>query len=281
MSTPTPTLRRITRFPVKSLDAESVDRVELVASGGLAGDREFALFDAEGNYVNGKRNRLVHRLRSTVERSGDGAGDEGGLAVSFRTPDAERTVSLDSAADSASNVDDAEAFLRDYFGEPVTLARDREGGFPDDTAASGPTVVSTATLRELASWFDGVDEAGMRRRLRANLELDGVPAFWEDRLFASRGERVTFEIGDVRFEGVNPCQRCVVPSRDPETGGAYPDFRETFVEKRRETMPDWSGGDWFDHHYRAMVNTVVPETEWGKTLRVGDDVRILETRSVE
>ena len=53
-----------------------------------------------------------------------------------------------------------------------------------------------------------------------------------------------------------------------------PDFRERFVERRRETMPAWSGGDWFDHHFRVMVNTRVPKSSWGAELAIGDDVRI-------
>jgi hypothetical protein len=265
---PTATLRRITTFPVKSLDAETVESVDLVENGGLAGDREFALFDADGEYVNGKRYRTVHRIRSSVDRPSG--------TVTLEAPGHDETTTP-----LATDTTDLADWLSAYFEEPISLRRNRAGGFPDDTSASGPTVISTATIRELASWYDGIDAEGMRRRLRANLEVDGVPAFWEDRLFADRGHRVVFEVGDVRFEGVNPCQRCVVPSRDPDTGEEYPDFRETFVENRRETMPEWSGGDWFDHHFRVMVNTDVPESEWGKTLAVGDAVRVLETVSVE
>ena len=264
----TATLRRITTFPVKSLDPQSVAAVDLVENGGLAGDREFALFDTDGEYVNGKRYRSVHRIRSSVDRESE--------TITLRTPgDDPVTAPLTTGADDLTD------WLSQYFEEPVALRRNRAGGFPDDTVASGPTVVSTATIRELASWYDGVGTESMRRRLRANLEVDGVPAFWEDRLFTDRDHRVAFEVGDVRFEGVNPCQRCVVPSRDPDTGEEYPGFRETFVEKRRETMPDWSGDDWFDHYFRVMVNTAVPESEWGKTLTVGDEVRVLETVPAE
>ncbi|WP_101297955.1 MOSC domain-containing protein [Halegenticoccus soli] len=290
---PTPTLRRVTTFPVKSLDPREVESARIVENGGIAGDREYALFDAEGNYVNGKRNRAVHRLRSAVDPA---AG-----TVTLRAPDrGERTFSLRGDRGALTE------WLSEYFGEPIELRRDPAGGFPDDAEASGPTVISTATIREAASWFPGIDEESMRRRLRANLEIGGVPPFWEDRLFADRGSRVAFEIGGasrsvageiggasrpdagetdgsdgrrsgVRFEGVNPCQRCVVPTRDPETGEEYEGFAGTFAEKRRETLPDWSGGDWFDHYFRLMVNTVVPASEWGKSVSVGDEVRILGT----
>ncbi|WP_129116552.1 MOSC domain-containing protein [Halegenticoccus tardaugens] len=300
-SEPTPTLRRITTFPVKSLDPHERDSARIVENGGLAGDREYALFDGAGNYVNGKRNADVHRLRS--------AFDPGAGTVTVDAPGrTKRTFSLEGDREALTE------WLSAYFGEPVELRRNRAGGFPDDTDASGPTVVSTATIREVASWFPGIDEGGMRRRLRANLEIGGVPAFWEDRLFAGRSERVTFEVGStsrsntgevgstsrsesevdesgadeserdgsgVRFEGVNPCQRCVVPSRDPETGEVYEEFTETFVARRRETLPEWSGGEWFDHYYRLMVNTVVPDSERGKSVSVGDEVRIVGPRSAD
>jgi Uncharacterized Fe-S protein len=159
--------------------------------------------------------------------------------------------------------------------------RNREGGFPDDTTAAGPTIISEATIDTVAGWFDGVDAKGMRRRLRPNVVLGGVPAFWEDHLFADRDSRVRFSIGDVDFFGVNPCQRCVVPSRDPDTGDQIEGFNERFVEKRRATMPAWSGGDWFDHDFRLMINTAVPEASWGETIAVGDELTVGETVSAE
>jgi len=83
-----------------------------------------------------------------------------------------------------------------------------------------------------------------------------------------------FSIGYVSFGVINPCQRFVVRSRNPDTVAEYDGFQSTFVEKREETLPDWSGGDWFDHHFRLMLNTMVPESEWGKKISVGDSVEV-------
>jgi hypothetical protein len=273
---PTPVVRRISTFPVKSLDACSRDEVRIVENGGLDGDREFALVDDGGDYVNGKRERAVHRIHSEF--------DPDARALTLWAPERRRRrFDVDDDADR----DEMAAWLSAYFGYDVSLRQNRAGGYPDDTEASGPTVVSTATLREVASWFDDVDESGMRRRLRANVELgtadgdDPLPPFWEDRLFDEPGRVVDVRVGDVRLGGVNPCQRCVVPTRDPDTGESTPGFRETLTRRREETMPPWSGGDWFDHYYRLMVNTTVPESSWGETLRVGDEVELLGTRSAE
>ncbi|MEA1932375.1 MAG: MOSC N-terminal beta barrel domain-containing protein [Euryarchaeota archaeon] len=273
MAALSPTVDRLTIYPIKSLDGRSVESVSIVDNGGLAGDREFALFDSDDTYVNGKRERRIHSIRATYE--GDGARID---AVEISTAETEpQQFTAEELADAGAAVD----WLSDQVGYPVSLARDPDGGFPDDTHASGPTIISTATIETVASWFDGISTDEMRRRLRPNIELGGVPAFWEDHLFADRDHHVEFSIGDVSFRGVNPCQRCVVPSRDPETGEEYDGFQSTFVENRRETMPEWSGGDWFDHHFRLMLNTIVPQSEWGEEITVGDSVAVGETVPAE
>jgi uncharacterized protein YcbX len=275
----TPTLERLSVYPVKSLDPESRDSAELGARGALSGDREFAIVDApadaphdrdsasvsgDGDYVNGKRTAAVHRLRSSF--------DPDGPTLALRVQGDDEYREFDLADRTALN-----DWLSDYFGHPVSVRREPAGGYPDDGSASGPTVVSTATLREVSSWFPGIDVDGARRRFRANLEVGGVPPFWEDRLYADRGEVVAFEIGGVRFEGVNPCARCVVPTRDPDTGETTEEFRETFLRKREETLPEWANADRFDHFFRLMVNTRVPESEWGDEVSVGDEVRVVGT----
>lgn len=260
-----PSLARIRVYPVKSLDSHDLDRATLREKGGLSFDREYAIVDAEGNYVNGKRNRQVHRLRSAFDPAGT-------LTLRETGGDEAETFDLDEP-------DRLEAWLSDFFGEPVTLERDERGGFPDDTHAAGPTVVSTATLEAVAGWFD-LPVENVRRRLRANLEVGGVPAFWEDRLYTDPEHVVAFRVGETVIEGINPCQRCVVPTRDPDTGVETPGFRERFIELREETLPEWAGTAWFDHYFRLMVNTRVPEESVGCELRVGDAVEVVEERSV-
>jgi len=261
----TPTVDRLTVYPIKSLDGRSVGSVEIVDNGGLAGDREYALFDSDDEYVNGKRERQIHGLSAKYE--GPDAGIEA-VELSWLDDESQRFSVDDLEAGAVVN------WLSDAIEYPISLSRNRAGGFPDDTHASGPTIISTATIETVAGWFDGISTEGMRRRLRANIELGGVPAFWEDHLFADRDHHVEFSIGGVSFRGVNPCQRCVVPSRDPETGDEYDGFQETFIEKRGETMPAWSGGEWFDHDFRLMVNTMVPDSEWGQTISVGDQLAV-------
>jgi uncharacterized protein len=65
-----PILRRIKIFPIKSLEGVVVDRVNVLASGSLKGDRQYAIVDDVGRFVNGKSTPLVHRLRHTFSKDG-------------------------------------------------------------------------------------------------------------------------------------------------------------------------------------------------------------------
>lgn len=256
-----PYLANITIYPIKSLDGQSVPQARLLASGALQHDRQFALADADGNFVNGKRTPLVHQLRSQFDIEG-------------------RTLQLSTAGEEDSfHVDDErsrlEAWLSRYFGLDVHWLEQTTTGFPDDLEAPGPTVVGSSTLETVASWFEEIDATRTRRRFRANLEIGGAEPFFEDRLFGMPGEKVLFQIGDVRIAGVNPCQRCIVPSRDPWSGKVLHGFSKQFREKREETLPPWAERRRFDHFYRFAVNTTIDPSEYGKSLHIGDLVSIL------
>ena len=87
-----------------------------------------------------------------------------------------------------------------------------------------------------------------------------------------------FQIGEVQFEDGNPCQRCVVPTRDPVTGAVYPAFPEIFARQRQRTLPPWAQRSRFDYFYRLSVNTNIPADQTGKVLHVGDKVKCLGIR---
>lgn len=129
-------------------------------------------------------------------------------------------------------------------------------------------------LQKLHPGFLTLSVEEMRNRIRANIEIDGVPPFWEDRLFTKVGDSIQFQIGEVVFAGINPCARCIVPTRDSKTAVATENFQKIFVSKRKETLPDWTTSARFDHFYRLSINTKIPSSEVGKILKIGDPVSI-------
>ena len=259
-----PYLAKIIIYPIKSLDGVEVNQTEVLPSGALKYDRQIAIFDQQDRFINGKRNSQIHLLRSYFNL------DEQAISLQIPGNSGSQTFHLHSHRQELAKV------LSDFFNQPIYIQDNYTMGFPDDINSPGPTVIITATLTEVASWFPGVSVTEMRRRIRANLEIDGVPAFWEDRLFADKDNNVSFRIGDLIFLGVKPCQRCVVPTRNPETGEAYNQFQRIFASQRQKTLPEWVNKSSFNHFYRLSVNTRISPSKSSHVLSVGQEVEIIQ-----
>lgn len=257
-------LARIDIYPVKSLDGVPVEISEVLPSGALMHDRRWAMFDSDQTFVNGKRCAEVHHVRARFDLNVP--------SVNVRQSDS----TIDHTFHLEQQQDDFAEHLSFLLSRTVSLKENRMTGFPDDTQSPGPTMISTATLSAIASWFGELSIDNVRRRFRANLEVDGVDAFWEDQLFGDAGNAVPFRIGNVSFEGVNPCQRCVVPSRDPVTGQTIPGFQKEFATRRKAELPDWAASSQFNHFYRVAVNTRIAADNTGAQLRVGDEILVNE-----
>lgn len=265
MASPGPAVARLLIYPVKSLDGQNVEAARVLASGALEHDRAYALFEADGRVVNAKRFPALQRLRTRLDAA------TAVLHAREETGRDERRFNLREGGSALA------AWLGATLGMPdLAVREDRATGFPDDADSPGPTVISTATLAAIAGWF-GLSVADARGRLRANVEVDGVPAFWEDRLFAADGEEVAFRIGGVAMRGVNPCLRCAVPARDPRTGAPDPGFAERFAAQRARELPPWAQRARFKPFYRAAVNTRAGANPGGAreaVIRVGDPVTL-------
>jgi uncharacterized protein len=257
-----PTLTQIMIYPIKSLDGKILDRSKVSAGGALAFDRRWAIVDDRGKIVNAKRTAKIQQLRSQF----DFVESEQRLLVSLQTGN-------DSTTDTfclTNELTKLAKWLSVFFGFSVSLIENAIIGFPDDLIAYGPTIISKATLEKVCEWFPELNLAEVRRRFRTNLEIDGVPAFWEDRLFRAVGEVVNFHLGNVQFHGINPCQRCVVPTRNSLSGIVTSKFQQIFNEHRQQTLPVEVHASRFNHFYRLSVNTQVPLFEAGKFLNTGD-----------
>jgi uncharacterized protein YcbX len=233
-----PTLDRITIYPVKSLDGLDVEVCAVLPSGAIEHDRRWQLVDDQGRVVNAKRTARFHAIRASFDLN-------------------RRTVALARAAGPGEEFPLVPGsagpcgWLSEALGVAVSLVERAEGGFPDDRDAPGPTLVSTASLAVVAGWF-ALDLAECRRRFRANLEIGGCAAFWEDAL-ASPAPR-EFAIGSTRFQATNVCRRCVVPTRDSRTGVATELFREVFEARRRGSLRADVAAAW-GSVYRLGINT--------------------------
>ena len=263
-------LANIRLHPIKSLDPVHVKEARIGPGGGLEFDRAWALYSADGQWLNGKRTAAIYLIRAAF------APDVSSVTLSVpgdsrKTPTKTFAFPGDTAA--------ASQWFSKFFEQPITVRHAPEG-FPDDAIANGPTIVSTASLQAVCGLFSGMTIDDARLRFRTTLEIDGdrsavapaeVPAFWEDQLFGEEERSaVRFRIGEVNFEGSNPCARCPVPPRDPRTGEIIPGFQKVFSDYRRTHVPSWTPESRFDHYYRMATNTRVASSEAGKILRAGD-----------
>jgi uncharacterized protein YcbX len=259
-----PHVARICLYPIKSLDAVEVRQGKVLQSGALECDRQFAIFDEKGKYVNAKRYAKIHLLRSKFDL------ENNIVSLKIQGNETEKSFNLESQTSHL------EAWLSEFFGFTVQIGKNLITGFPDDTISPGPTIVSTATLKEVASWYSDLTEDNIRRRMRTNIEIDGVPAFWEDKLFSQSDSVINFKVGNLQFIGVNSCQRCIVPTRDAVTAEVTSDFQKIFINKRRETLPTWVNKSSFNHYYKLTVNTRLANEQVENTMmKVGDEISIL------
>ena len=197
----------LSRYPVKSLQGERLDSVELTAEG-LQGDRRFAIYDLQSGLGLTAR-RLPELLFASARLRADGTAEITLPDGSVATGDDAlsewlgRPVTLRSAATDATrryeNVVDFEHEATSDW-EPFDGA---DGAFHDNRAAR-VSLVSTTTI---GSWDP--------RRFRANVLLDGED---EDSLV---GSRIT--IGEATLDVEMRIKRCVMVTRE-QAGGVERDL---------------------------------------------------------
>ncbi len=174
-----PHLSGITVYPVKSLDGIELEEVAVLQCGALANDRRWRLIDAEGNVVNAKKNNHFHAIRadfhlgnSHSDLTSTSAHGQNMVTLSLNESFLSKKLG-DHSPETFPLVPGSDGpcgWLSEVLAKKVFLQERIDGGFPDDRDASGPTVISTESLIEVASWF-GLSLVEARNRFRMNLEL--------------------------------------------------------------------------------------------------------------
>ena len=175
----------VTRYPVKSMGGEPVSTAQ-VGPTGLAADREYAVYGADGKLASGKHSRRFRRMDPVFE-----------LVAAKRGQDT--VVRLIDGREVVVGQHGADAILSEHFGEPVTLRRETDVMHQDQAQFS---VVGSATLDELGR-HEGDGRPLDPRHLRANVVVRTEQPYAEDDWV---GHDVT--IGGVRVRVAMPIERC-------------------------------------------------------------------------
>ncbi len=263
-----PVLSRIRIYPIKSLDPVELPEAE-VGVHSLRYDREFAMLTHDGRFMNGKRSGRVNELKATYDLPNYGvtfSDRSGGSARSFH-------LLNDKSA--------AEAYLSGFFGEPISLLQNKQGQLMDIPTASSITILSEASLQSLHEEFSDRTLEDVRLRFRATIELSGVEPYWEENLVGDPGVGMLIRLGDVEMIGVSPRARCNVPPRNPLTGDTDKTFVKRMMKSREQTLPENSHIPAYGSLYHLTINTYIPESQKGKWLRVGDELKIIESVNLE
>jgi uncharacterized protein YcbX len=251
-------LSKIIVYPIKGLSGVELPSVEVTEGGTLKDDRRWAMVDRKGRMQNGKNNKRIFLLRPMFDLVEASIGFEG---------ESERfELSCNTLL---------QEYLSDKLAKPITLKENVREGFPDDPKAYGPTIVSLSSLQAVSSWYSRMPIEEVRARFRMNLEIADTPAFWEDQVFRHQFEPKSVQIGDVSISSTNPCVRCAVPMKSPETGEPFPEFYETFLNNREKHKPDWLDVQCFDHWYRLGLNTRISYKHHGVKLSLDDSAKII------
>ena len=265
-------LARITVYPLKSgagIDRDASD----VEPCGLRGDRRWMVIDGDGVCVTARDRPQMVRLRAEEAGSGLRLERDGCEAFTVPCPDAgARTARVwiwGQACTALDAGDSAARWMSGALEKPVRLvAMDaREKRRPDPDCTLPEDEVSFADCYPvLVIGRSSLDDLNTRtpapvsmRRFRPNFVVGGGTPYAED------GWR-RVRIGAVEFEGVENCERCELPTVDPETG--IPDPRRepmrTLARYRRRA----TGGVF-------LGQNLVPRGTG--TVRVGDRVVVLES----
>jgi uncharacterized protein len=263
-------LVEIRRYPVKSLRGHALSEATIERIG-VDGDRRWMIVDESGKFLSQRQLPKLAQIDVEPTRSGVTLRHDRHGALSIGVPDesaALETVVVWRDAVKARLAATASDYLSSFLGRPVRLV------YLDDVAARpvNPAygrgddrvsfadgfpllVVSTGSLDDL-NWR--LDAPIPMDRFRANLVVDGAPAWAEDTWRRIRVGRLMLRI-------VKACSRCTVPTLDPLTG-ERPDGNEP-IDTLGRFRRGADGGIMFGQN-------AVPDN-FGR-IAVGDEVEVIQ-----
>ncbi len=207
---PTGTVSRLWRWPVKSMAGEEVGALRL-DSRGAGGDRTHAvLHEHKGEWRPLTAREAPGMLAWSASypfNHGAGLDPAKPPYAIVAQPDGQHTYQWGDPL--------LKAALEEDLGRPVRFRRDI-AGMPDVPGEILLTV--EGTLHALSDEL-GADIDIRRFRPNLHLELDSAP--WAEERWA--GAMVEIE-GGVRLAIAGPCERCAIPTRDPDTREKWPEL---------------------------------------------------------
>lgn len=265
-------LLQVNVYPVKSIGGISLSTA-WVEKQGLSFDRRFMLALADGSMVTARKYPIMVKVKSSLMQDGIAFTFPGAQPLiirysQFKMQETPATVWKDNFT-AYTTTDAADDWFSEVLGQRVELLfsgeqsnRVREKLGHNVSFADGYPllVISQASLDELNRRSP---EQHSMDQFRTNLVVSGSEPFIEDSWKRIR-------IGEVEFEAVKACERCILTTVDVETGEFRPTKEplNTFSSFRANER----GGVFFGQNLVAKNEGLI---------RVGDTIEVLETKEKE
>jgi len=264
-------LTEINIYPIKSTRRIALDESDVLPRG-LPWDRRWMLVDAQGKFMTARK----HPTLAVVETRLDDATlhvsvtgqPELVLPLQTEARDFTKVTIWRDQCDAIPAGADADAWFSDYLGVEchlVQMSDDRVRGVDPDYGNPGDEVsfadgfpmllITEASLNDLNT---RLEHPVSMRRFRPNLVVDGDRPYAEDNWHRIR-------IGEVEFEGVKNCSRCIFTTIDPDTGIKNPATEPLRTLSQYRRRPE--GGVYFGQN-------LIPRS--GGKVRVGDKIELID-----
>ena len=216
------TVQRLWRWPVKSMGGEQVGALS-VGAHGVGGDRAHAVtheHKGERRHLTAREApRLLAWQAAYPVDLGAGPDPDGAPHALVSGPDGRGTWRWGDPGLRSALERDLE--------RPVELVRDVTG------MADVPGQVLVTTAATHAALERALGRAIDVRRFRPNFHLELDAPAWAE--LAWPGAAIEFERG-VRLEIVEPCVRCAIPTRDPDTQQKWPQLLAHLAAKHGQAL---------------------------------------------
>jgi uncharacterized protein YcbX len=242
------------RYPIKGLNPEKLDSVQLVEGATFPWDRAYAIengpsgFDAQDPaYFPKTKFLMLMRNEKLAELRAD--FDEETRSVSIRK---NGETLVEAPLETPEGRARIEAFMADYMQDdlkgPPRLLSAPDHSF-SDMAAKCVHIVNLASVRE----FETRTECALDPlRFRANIYVEGAPA-WAEKQWAGKSLR----IGDAELDVFAETTRCAATDVDPATAKRYTKIPQTLLQS-------------YDH----SAFGVYAKVRRGGAIRTGDRVEL-------
>ncbi|MBM4874627.1 MOSC domain-containing protein [Vibrio parahaemolyticus] len=267
-----PVLSQINVFPVKSVGGVSLSSA-WVEKQGLSFDRRFMIAKADGSMITARKYPQMVTVKSALLADGVVFSSLGMEPLKIRYQDFKMqetpaTVWKDTFT-AYTTTDDADDWFSQVLGQRVELLfsgeqsnRVREKLGQNVSFADGypVLVISQASLEELNKRSS---EQHSMDQFRTNLVVSDTKPFEEDSWKRIR-------IGEVEFESLKPCERCILTTINTQRGT----FRESKepLKTLQQFRANERGGVFFGQNLVARNEGII---------RQGDKVEVLEYKEPE